>query len=41
MEYIKNPMKIEDESFKIIQSIIDEQRENYQFKNEFEAKNLF
>ena len=29
-------MKIEDESFKIIQSIIDEQRENYQFKNEFE-----
>ena len=36
MEYIKNPMKIEDESFKIIQSIIDEQRENYQFKNEFE-----
>ena len=35
MEYIKNPMKIEDESFKIIQSIIDEQRENYKFKNEF------
>lgn len=36
MEYIKNPMKIEDESFKIIQAIIDEKRNEYRFKNQFE-----
>ncbi len=38
MEYIKNPMKIEDRSFEIIQSIIDEIRPNYKFKSEIEEK---
>lgn len=36
MEYIKNPGKIEDRSFEIIQDIIDEIRPGYEFKNEIE-----
>lgn len=38
MEYIKNPMKIEDRSFEIIQEIIDEEKPEYKFKNEIEEK---
>ena len=38
MEYIKNPAKIEDRSFEIIQGIIDEIRPCYEFKNEIEEK---
>lgn len=38
MDYIKNPMKIEDRSFEIIQEIIDEIRPDYKFKNELEEK---
>lgn len=38
MDYIKNPMKIEDRSFEIIQGIIDEIRPNYKFKSEIEEK---
>ncbi|RDY25793.1 cobalt-precorrin-8 methylmutase [Romboutsia weinsteinii] len=38
MEYIKNPMMIEDKSFEIIQGIIDEIRPGYEFKNEIEEK---
>lgn len=38
MEYIKNPMKIEDKSFEIIQGIIDEIRPDYEFKSEIEEK---
>lgn len=36
MEYIKNPNTIETESFKIIQSIMDEEYPDYTFKDEFE-----
>ena len=36
MEYIKNPNTIETESFKIIQSIMDEDYPDYTFKDEFE-----
>ena len=38
MEYIKNPKMIEDRSFEIIQSIIDDIRPGYKFKNEIEEK---
>ncbi|MEG2246880.1 MAG: cobalt-precorrin-8 methylmutase [Peptostreptococcaceae bacterium] len=38
MEYIKNPMKIEERSFEIIQDIIDEIRPEYKFKNILEEK---
>ncbi|WP_304340893.1 cobalt-precorrin-8 methylmutase [Metaclostridioides mangenotii] len=38
MDYIKNPMKIEDRSFEIIQEIIDEIRPDYKFVNELEEK---
>ncbi|WP_027700996.1 cobalt-precorrin-8 methylmutase [Metaclostridioides mangenotii] len=38
MDYIKNPMKIEDRSFEIIQEIIDEIRPDYKFENELEEK---
>lgn len=38
MDYIKNPMNIEDRSFEIIQEIIDEIRPDYKFKNELEEK---
>ena len=38
MEYIKNPMMIEEKSFEIIQGIIDEIRPGYEFKNEVEEK---
>lgn len=38
MEYIKNPMMIEEKSFEIIQGIIDEIRPEYKFKNEVEEK---
>ncbi|GAA0224171.1 cobalt-precorrin-8 methylmutase [Metaclostridioides mangenotii] len=38
MNYIKNPMKIEDRSFEIIQEIIDEIRPDYKFENELEEK---
>lgn len=38
MEYIKNPMKIEERSFEIIQDIIDEIRPDYKFKDEIEEK---
>ena len=38
MEYIKNPMMIEEKSFIIIQEIIDEIRPGYKFKNEIEEK---
>lgn len=38
MEYIKNPMKIEEKSFEMIQDIIDEIRPGYEFKNNVEEK---
>lgn len=38
MEYIKNPMMIEERSFEIIQDIIDEIRPEYKFKNILEEK---
>jgi precorrin-8X/cobalt-precorrin-8 methylmutase len=38
MDYIKNPMMIEDKSFEIIQGIIDEIRPGYNFKNNIEEK---
>ena len=38
MEYIKNPMMIEEKSFIMIQEIIDEIRPGYKFKNEIEEK---
>ncbi|SCJ51422.1 Cobalt-precorrin-8X methylmutase [uncultured Clostridium sp.] len=38
MEYIKNPMMIENKSFEIIQGIIDEIRPDYKFKNDLEEK---
>lgn len=38
MEYIKNPMKIEERSFEIIQGIIDDIRPGHVFKNEIEEK---
>ena len=38
MEYIKNPMMIENKSFEIIQGIIDDIRPEYKFKNELEEK---
>lgn len=38
MEYVKNPMIIEDKSFEIIQGIIDEIRPGYEFKNIVEEK---
>ncbi|MBC2575300.1 cobalt-precorrin-8 methylmutase [Peptostreptococcus canis] len=38
MDYIKNPMKIEEKSFEIIQEIIDEIRPEYKFKNEIEEE---
>ena len=39
MEYIKNPMMIEEKSFIMIQEIIDEIRPGYKFKNENRRKN--
>lgn len=36
MEYIKNPGRIEEKSFEIIQDIIDEIRADYKFKSEIE-----
>lgn len=36
MEYVKNPYQIEEESFKIIQRIIDEEHGGFDFKNAFE-----
>lgn len=38
MEYIKNPMAIEEKSFIMIQEIIDNIRPEYSFKNEVEEK---
>jgi precorrin-8X/cobalt-precorrin-8 methylmutase len=38
MEYIKNPMMIEEISFEMIQDIIDEIRPGYEFKNLVEEK---
>lgn len=38
MYYIKNPSSIEEQSFIIIQDIIEEQRPEYRFKNEIEEK---
>lgn len=38
MEYIKNPMMIEEKSFIMIQEIIDEIRPGYEYKNEVEEK---
>lgn len=38
MEYIKNPMMIENKSFEMIQDIIDDIRPGYKFKNEIEEK---
>ena len=38
MEYIKNPMMIEEKSFEIIQEIINEIRPNYKFNNIVEEK---
>lgn len=38
MQYIKNPMTIEEKSFEIIQGIIDDIRPDYKFKNEIEEK---
>lgn len=38
MDYIKNPMLIEQNSFEIIQGIIDETRPGYQFKTDTEEK---
>lgn len=39
MEYIKNPMMIEEKSFIMIQEIIDEIRPGYKFKNEIGREN--
>lgn len=36
MEYIKNPYQIEEESFKIIQNIIDDEFGGFSFRNGFE-----
>lgn len=36
MEYIKNPMEIENKSFEMIQEIIEETRPDYVFKNKVE-----
>lgn len=36
MSYIKNPSSIEETSFKIIQSVIDEEHPGYQFQSEME-----
>ena len=38
MDYIKNPMKIEERSFEIIQGIIDDIRPSYEYKSEIEEK---
>ncbi|MEG1311109.1 MAG: cobalt-precorrin-8 methylmutase [Romboutsia sp.] len=38
MEYIKNPMKIEERSMEMIQDIIDEIRQGYKFKDSIEEK---
>lgn len=38
MEYIKNPGKIEEKSFEIIQSEIEQMRPDYKFKTEIEEK---
>ena len=38
MDYIKNPMKIEERSFEIIQGIIDDTRPGYEYKSEIEEK---
>lgn len=38
MDYIKNPMKIEERSFEIIQGIIDDIRPGYEYKSEIEEK---
>ncbi|MGL4914012.1 MAG: cobalt-precorrin-8 methylmutase [Romboutsia sp.] len=38
MEYIKNPMMIEEKSFEMIQEIIDDIRPGYEFKNMVEEK---
>ena len=38
MEYVKDPKMIEVKSFEIIQSIIDDIRPGYKFKNEIEEK---
>lgn len=38
MEYIKNPMMIENKSFEMIQDIIDDIRPEYKFKSEIEEK---
>lgn len=38
MEYIKNPMKIEERSMEMIQEIIDEIRPDYEFKGAIEEK---
>ena len=36
MDYIKNPGKIEEKSFEIIQAIIDETRPDYKFSSRIE-----
>lgn len=36
MSYIKNPSSIEEMSFRIIQSVIEEQHPDYQFQNDME-----
>lgn len=36
MNYIKNPAKIEEKSFEIIQQIIDDIRPDYTFQNKLE-----
>lgn len=38
VEYIKNPMKIEERSFEIIQGIIDDIRPGYKFRSDIEEK---
>lgn len=38
MEYIKNPMKIEERSMEMIQEIIDDIRPGYEFKGDIEEK---
>jgi precorrin-8X/cobalt-precorrin-8 methylmutase len=38
MEYIKNPMKIEERSMEMIQEIIDDIRPDYEFKGAIEEK---
>ncbi|MGL6106618.1 cobalt-precorrin-8 methylmutase [Romboutsia sp.] len=38
MQYIKNPMMIEEKSFEMIQEIIDDTRPNYEFKSKVEEK---